>query len=117
MFLSKLLSALSIAATASAAFQCQAADDVGADETLYLGAAIDQPISFQFNRKDATYIAPHFAWINIPPGGSLTIRSPDGSQQRDYSNVNQTNFYAEYIQGDTALLTYTPPAVTDGTTT
>ncbi|KAF0693370.1 Aste57867_15667 [Aphanomyces stellatus] len=107
--IAKLLTTLSLAATSSMAL----IEVVGTHENLYLGAPIDQPLSFRFNRQDATYIAPHFAWINIPAGARLTIESPDGAQKIEYTNLNQTNFYTKSIQGDTALLTYTPP--TNGT--
>ncbi|KAF0713813.1 Aste57867_4199 [Aphanomyces stellatus] len=107
--IAKLLTTLSLAATSSMAL----IEVVGTHENLYLGAPIDQPLSFRFNRQDATYIAPHFAWINIPAGARLTIESPDGTQKIEYTNLNQTNFYTKSIQGDTALLTYTPP--TNGT--
>ncbi|KAF0717453.1 Aste57867_2280 [Aphanomyces stellatus] len=108
---SKLFTVLAAFAATAAGFspQCQSAEIIGADEPLDLTSAVNSAATYSFNRKDATYIAVHFASLAIPAGGRLTIRSPDESQVFEYTNKTQGNFYAEYIRGDTALLTYTPP--------
>ncbi|RHY13070.1 hypothetical protein DYB25_009778 [Aphanomyces astaci] len=106
---SAFVSFLSLAASAVSAFQCQSAPVIGADELVLLTSNVYTPFSYQLNRPDAAYLSLHFASVNIPVGGLLTISSPDGSQFHEYTNVTQTNFYAEFIDGDSAFITYTPP--------
>ncbi|RHY47184.1 hypothetical protein DYB34_010281 [Aphanomyces astaci] len=103
---------LSLGASAVSAFQCQSAPVIGADELVLLTSNVNTPFSYHLNRPDAAYLSLHFASVNIPVGGLLAISSPDGSQFHEYTNVTQTNFYAEFIDGDSAFITYTPPRST-----
>ena len=34
----------------------------------------------------ATYIAPHFSWLNLPPGDFLVVRSEDNQQRWTYQD-------------------------------
>ncbi|KAF0708697.1 Aste57867_6251 [Aphanomyces stellatus] len=104
--------AVSVAAIASAFQDAQ----LNADDTLIVrGATANEFVSYDFYHANATFVSVHFASLDIPVGGLLTIHSPDGSTRFSYSNVSQADFYAESIEGDTAVVTYTPPKhATDG---
>ncbi|REJ73008.1 MAG: hypothetical protein DWQ36_22405 [Acidobacteria bacterium] len=58
----------------------------------------------------ATYIAPHFAKLDLPPGDRIVVRSPDGQQSWTYRDQGrrglgvQGGFFATHIKGDTAVV-------------
>ncbi|KAF0700869.1 Aste57867_8621 [Aphanomyces stellatus] len=86
---------------------------IGSDRSLDLSAPSNQAFSHIVHQPDATYIAPHFDFLNLPPGGILEITSLDGSQKVSYTGAGRTNFYTEYITGDAAVISYFPPESLD----
>jgi hypothetical protein len=59
----------------------------------------------------ATYIAPHFASMHLPPGDFVVVRSPDGEQHWRYTRFGKRDlgrtpegFFAAHIKGDTAVI-------------
>ncbi|RHY57369.1 hypothetical protein DYB38_008466 [Aphanomyces astaci] len=106
----KLVSVLAaIALSATAASSChQQANTIGSDHALDLVAAKNEPFSYIIEEVGATYIAPHFNELSIPDGGVLEISALDGSQKVRYTGA-RSDFYAEYVTGPSAVLTYYPP--------
>ncbi|MEM8934490.1 MAG: serine protease, partial [Acidobacteriota bacterium] len=58
----------------------------------------------------ATYIAPHFSWLNLPAGDTLVVRSVDGEQFWTYTGkgrsdlgVSAEGLFATHLKGDTAI--------------
>ncbi|KAF0700871.1 Aste57867_8623 [Aphanomyces stellatus] len=88
---------------------------VGSDRSLDLSAPSNQAFSHIVHQPDATYIAPHFDFLNLPPGGILEFTSLDGSQKVSYTGAGRSNFYTEYITGDAAVISYFPPETLNGT--
>ncbi|CAK4779931.1 hypothetical protein AeMF1_013213 [Aphanomyces euteiches] len=82
---------------------------LGADHNMTAVIAnVDAPMTHTILELSAVYVAPHFDFIAVPPGGYITVSAPDGSQAVNYTG-SRRDFYAEYIQGEAALITYTPP--------
>ncbi|CAK4260399.1 unnamed protein product [Aphanomyces euteiches] len=81
---------------------------VGADRSLNLSAPANQVFSYIIRQEGATYIAPHFVDLDIPAGATLQISALDGSQTVKY-NGKQSDFYAEYVRGSEAVVSYFPP--------
>ncbi|CAK4109014.1 unnamed protein product, partial [Aphanomyces euteiches] len=81
---------------------------VGVDRSLSLEAPTGQVFSHIIRQDDATYIAPHFSQLNIPPGGVLEISDLEGNQKVRYTG-SRDDFYAEYIRGPVAVISYYPP--------
>lgn len=59
----------------------------------------------------ATYIAPHFERMALPPGDFVVVRSPDGAQRHRYTRFGKgglgrspEGFFAAHIKGDTAIV-------------
>ncbi len=57
----------------------------------------------------ATYIAPHFQVLALPPGAHVVVRSPDGVRQWTYPDpdkgrVGPAGFWGIHIEGDTAVV-------------
>ncbi|PTL79298.1 serine protease [Vitiosangium sp. GDMCC 1.1324] len=55
----------------------------------------------------ASYIAPHFATLELEEGDYLLVRSPDGSRSWRYDNSHpgaRDGFWGIHIPGDTALI-------------
>lgn len=59
----------------------------------------------------ATYIAPHFDKMHLPPGDFVVVRSPDGEQHWRYTRFGKRDlgrtkegFFAAHIKGDTAIV-------------
>lgn len=60
---------------------------------------------------ESTYIAIHFARLDLAPGDVLVVRSPDGSQYWEYKNkgrrdlgVHPDGFFATHIKGEIAVI-------------
>lgn len=57
-----------------------------------------------------TYIAPHFAYFNLPQGARLVVRDPEGSRSWSYEGTGKGElglkggFWGIHIFGDTAIL-------------
>ena len=59
----------------------------------------------------ATYIAPHFERMHLPPGDFVVVRSPDGEQSYRYTRFGKRDlgktkdgFFAAHVKGDTAIV-------------
>ncbi|HET9227115.1 MAG TPA: trypsin-like peptidase domain-containing protein, partial [Thermoanaerobaculia bacterium] len=58
----------------------------------------------------ASYIAPRFERLDLPPGASLVVRTPDGKRSRTYTGRGKgelgatEGFWGMHMPGDTALL-------------
>ncbi|KAF0700873.1 Aste57867_8625 [Aphanomyces stellatus] len=101
-----------------AALASALAATIGSDHALALSTAPGYSFSHIIRQPDATYIAPHFDSLDIPVGGRVVVSALDGSQNVTYTGA-RSNFYAEYVRGDAAVVTYYPPKFTtdDETTT
>ncbi len=60
--------------------------------------------------EKATYIAVHFAKMELAPGEKVTISTPDGKFAYSYTGCGRSKtcspFWAAHVPGDTALITY-----------
>lgn len=59
--------------------------------------------------KSATYIAPHFASLDLPEGAYLIVRTPDHTRSRTYAGegkpgLGSVGFWAMHMPGDRAVL-------------
>ena len=86
------------------------------DKSFRPGVGLEKPAA-QLTWSDvivfpgATYIAPHFSLLNLPPGDVLVVRSEDGNQHWSYTDqgrvglgVSKEGFFATHIKGDTVVL-------------
>ncbi|CAK4634287.1 unnamed protein product [Aphanomyces euteiches] len=103
-----MFSFVKLAALAVVATSVQAIDKVGVDRSLSLEAPTGQVFSHIIRQDEATYIAPHFSQLNIPPGGVLEISDLEGNQKVRYAG-SRDDFYAEYVRGPVAVISYYPP--------
>lgn len=59
---------------------------------------------------EASYIAPHFARLDLPAGAHLVVRSPDGSRAFSYAGRGKAGlgvgegFWGVHVPGDTAIV-------------
>ncbi len=60
--------------------------------------------------RGASYIAPHFSYLNLPGKSRLVVRAPDGSRSWSYGGTGKGGrgtsggFWGIHIAGDTAVL-------------
>ena len=62
----------------------------------------------------ASYIAPHFATLELEQGDYVIVRSPDGSRSWRYDNTHpgaRDGFWGIHIPGDTALIELHSPTM------
>ncbi|ETV71562.1 hypothetical protein H257_13228 [Aphanomyces astaci] len=100
-------------AVSAAAVAASSLPLIGSDhsvDTSFTSLA-NTPLTRTISDPNAIYVAPHFAYVRIPSGGVLTVSAADGSQAVNYTGHHK-NFYAEYVHGPSAVITYTPPATT-----
>jgi len=97
---------LGLLASAGSLVQADKAKIVGTDELFNLTATTNSTISQTISHSGASYIAVHFASLNLPEGESVIVRSPTGSKSYEYTGNHPSGFYASYIPGDTALVEY-----------
>ncbi|MEE4271183.1 MAG: hypothetical protein V2I67_05895, partial [Thermoanaerobaculales bacterium] len=68
---------------------------------------IDGGLLFEIRHPDATYIAVHFAEMQLQPGDELIVSDGAGSQQstlRGRGRMDAGTFWARHVKGDTMLL-------------
>ena len=57
----------------------------------YQGTGESPLVSARIHFPEATYIAPHFAVLDLAPGDRVVVRSPDGKQARTYTGQGRQN--------------------------
>ncbi|KDO32088.1 hypothetical protein SPRG_03308 [Saprolegnia parasitica CBS 223.65] len=103
---SKLAVCLGLLAS-SAMGQFQSVEKIGADQSYNLTLSADVSTKTITHDK-ATYIALHFNELDLPHGASVTVSAPDGQNAVTYTGKH-SDFYAEFILGDAAKITYHAP--------
>ncbi|OQR93455.1 hypothetical protein ACHHYP_02523 [Achlya hypogyna] len=95
------------ASSAMGQYCFQAVEKIGADQSYNASLSAAETTKTVQHDK-ATYIAVHFSQLDLPAGASITVSSPNGESKATYTGKH-TDFYAEYIQGDSAVVTYHAP--------
>ncbi len=77
----------------------------------YEGTGASPLFTARIHHPQATYIAPHFAVMDLAPGDRVVVRSPDGRQERTYIGLGRhglgrsaDGFFATHVKGDTAIV-------------
>ncbi|OQR81029.1 hypothetical protein ACHHYP_16836 [Achlya hypogyna] len=107
--ITKLTAFLAVAASMVAGQSCfQGAEQIGRTAPIALAANGTTVVQEVIKQDAASYISLHFDALDLPHGSKLTLSAPDGSSRVEYTG-RRSDFYAEYIPGDSVVLTYTPP--------
>ncbi|KDO15710.1 hypothetical protein SPRG_18752, partial [Saprolegnia parasitica CBS 223.65] len=96
-----------LASSAMGQFCFQSVEKIGADQSYNLTLSADVSTKTITHDK-ATYIALHFNQLDLPHGASVTVSAPDGQNAVTYTGKH-SDFYAEFIRGDAAKVTYHAP--------
>ncbi|OQR87503.1 hypothetical protein THRCLA_10454 [Thraustotheca clavata] len=108
MFSLAKLTVLFAAALVSAQSCFQSSDEIGRIAPYSLASNGTASFSQVVTHEKASYISLHFDSLQLPPGATLTLASPDGSTKVNYIG-GRSDFFAEYIPGDSVVVTYKAP--------